>query len=59
MKRISLKSGTFSMMHGSSVSSVAAKMGKQEFLAPLTVTDPFNGNPPWICRVSMECISLY
>jgi hypothetical protein len=37
MNRVSLKSGTRRMTHGSSVSSVAAMMGSAAFLLPLMV----------------------
>lgn len=53
MKWISLRFGTFSIMQGSSVRRVAAKMGRQAFLAPPTVISPRKGVPPLICKASM------
>ena len=53
MNRVSLKSGTRRMTHGSSVSSVAAMMGNAAFLLPLMVTSPCNGTPPLIKKLSI------
>ena len=53
MNRVSLKSGTRRMTHGSSVSSVAAMMGSAAFLLPLMVTSPCNGTPPLMKKLSM------
>jgi hypothetical protein len=58
MNRVSLKSGTRRMMHGSSVSSVAAMMGSAAFLLPLMVTSPCNGTPPLIKKLSMKIFGL-
>ena len=54
MNRVSLKSGTRLMTHGSSVSSVAAKIGSAAFLLPLMSTVPRNGTPPLIKKLSMR-----
>ncbi len=53
MNRVSLKSGTRRMTHGSSVSSAAAMMGSAAFLLPLMATSPCNGTPPLIKKLSM------
>src|SRR5579862_8485012 len=53
MKRVSLKSGTRRMTHGSPVSNVAAMMGRAAFLLPLMVISPCNGTPPLIKKLSM------
>jgi hypothetical protein len=58
MNRVSLKSGTPRMTHGSSVSSVAAMMGSAAFLLPLMVTSPCNGTPPLIRKLSMIYFSF-
>jgi hypothetical protein len=57
MNRVSLKSGTRRMTHGSSVNSVAAMMGSAAFLLPLISTSPCNGTPPLIKKLSMICYS--
>jgi hypothetical protein len=54
MKRVSLKSGTPRMTHGSLVSNAAAMMGSAAFLLPLMVTSPCNGTPPLIKKLSMK-----
>ena len=54
MNRVSLKSGTRRMTHGSLVSSVAAMMGSAAFLLPLISTSPCNGTPPLIKKLSMR-----
>jgi hypothetical protein len=43
-------SGTLSKVTGSSVSSVAQKMGRTEFLLPDGVMVPERGRPPWTMR---------
>jgi hypothetical protein len=53
MNRVSLKSGTRRMTHGSSVRSVAANIGSAAFLLPLISTVPCNGTPPLIKKLSM------
>ena len=53
MNRVSLKSGTRRMTHGSPVSSAAAMMGSAAFLLPLMATSPCNGTPPLIKKLSM------
>jgi hypothetical protein len=57
MNRVSLKSGTRRMTHGSSVSNVAAMIGSAAFLLPLMVTSPCNGTPPLIKKLSMKLLS--
>jgi hypothetical protein len=54
MVATSLKAGTPSSTHRSSVSKQAANMGKVAFLEPLTVTVPFKGLPPRMTSFSME-----
>ena len=41
------------MTHGSAVKSVAAMIGSTAFLAPLMVTSPCRGTPPFTKRLSM------
>jgi hypothetical protein len=53
MKRVSLKSGTRRMTHGSPVNSAAAMMGSAAFLLPLMATSPCKGTPPLIKKLSM------
>src|SRR6267378_4229254 len=54
MNRTSLKPGTRRISHGSEVSKVAAIIGSTAFLAPLIVTSPCNGTPPFINKLSIE-----
>src|SRR5258708_7658180 len=54
MYRTSLSRGTRRMTHGSLVSSVAARIGSTAFFAPLTVTSPCKGTPPFINKLSMS-----
>ena len=54
MNRVSLKSGTRRMTHGSSVSSAAAMTGSAAFLLPLISTSPCSGTPPLIRKLSMK-----
>src|SRR5687768_4936092 len=51
---ISSSDGTFWTTHGSSVSSVAIKMGNAEFLAPEMRISPLSGRPPSIVKRSNE-----
>jgi hypothetical protein len=49
----SVMSGMFFSVMGSSVSSVAQKMGSTEFLLPEGVMVPERGLPPWTMRSDM------
>ena len=41
------------MVHGSRVSSVAARIGRAEFFEPLILIEPESGWPPWMRILSM------
>lgn len=56
IKRMSLRSGTFSITHGSAVRRVAAKMGRAAFFAPLISTVPPRGLPPLIRTTSISAV---
>src|SRR4051812_1096779 len=54
MNCTSLKFGTRRITHGSEVSNVAAIIGSTAFFAPLIVTSPRKGTPPFINKLSIE-----
>ena len=47
-------SGRLSTTHGSSLKSAAGRMATAAFFAPLTVTVPFNGFPPFMINVGSK-----
>ena len=48
---VSFKSGTFKILDFPGTIKLAAIIGKTAFLAPLIVTSPANGEPPFIINL--------
>ena len=59
MVRTSPMLGRLCSVTGSSVSSVAARIGKAAFLLPLGVMVPHRGTPPWMMNCSMTLLLVW